>query len=72
MRPAVLQNLFNLGDMTALSPNYILESSAIPAACVLLHLRQMCMRIIWTGTTDRIVPRRTSVRKLHIAVGTTV
>lgn len=58
--------------MTALSPNYILESSAIPAACVLRRHRQMCMQIIWTGTIDRIVPRRTSVRKLHIAGGTTL
>lgn len=58
--------------MTALSPNYILESSAIPAACVLRRHRQMCMLIIWTGTIDRIVPRRTSVRKLHIAGGTTL
>lgn len=65
-------DLCNLGDTTALSPNCIQESSAIPAACVLLHLRRMCMRIIWTGTTGRIVQRRTSVRKLHTVGGTTV
>lgn len=64
--------LCTLGDTTALSPNCIQESSAIPAACVLLHLRRMCMRIIWTGTTGRIVQRRTSVRKLHTVDGTTV
>lgn len=46
MTPDVFENLCDLGDTTALSPNYILESSAIPAECVLPHLRQMCTQII--------------------------